>query len=148
MQDLDIFVFLQRLGRLGKKHFLWTFDGKKTRKLQQIWNRDKLRESNIKPKCIFSFLLTGTTWYYHTIYLVFIYFASFTKYKDDIFEGISIFHVQGSKFGKKNYKFGRKSKKKLNSTEFMEFVFSKSALTSQDYKLNRLFSMLDNLAFS
>ena len=36
-------------------------------------------------------------------------------------------HVQKSKFGGKIYKFGGKYFKKLNSTEFMEFVFSKSA---------------------
>ena len=74
----------------------------------------------------FFFLLTGATCYHHTIYLVFTYFALFTDYEDDIFEDISSLHVQGSKFGGKIYKFGGKSKKKLNSTEFMEFVFSKS----------------------
>ena len=52
---------------------------------------------------------------------VFIYFALFTDYEDDIFDVISNLHVQGSKFG-------RTSKMKLNSTEFMEFVFSKSVL--------------------
>ena len=36
-------------------------------------------------------------------------------------------HVQGSKFGGKFYKFVRKPFKKLNSVDFMEFVFSKSA---------------------
>ena len=35
-------------------------------------------------------------------------------------------HVQESKFGRKINKFGGKSFKKLNSTEFMEFVFTKS----------------------
>ena len=72
--------------------------------------------------------MTCATWYYHTIYLVFTYFASFTDYEDDIFEGISNLHVQGPKFGGKIYKFCGKFKKKLNSTEFMEFVFSKSEL--------------------
>ena len=43
------------------------------------------------------------------------------------FKGISNCHIQGSKFGGKFYKFGGKSVKKLNSAEFMEFVFSKSA---------------------
>ena len=33
--------------------------------------------------------------------LVFTYFASFTDYEDDIFEVISNWHVQGSKFGDK-----------------------------------------------
>ena len=35
----------------------------------------------------------------------------------------SSFYIQGSKFGGKINKFGRKSKTKLRSTEFMEFVF-------------------------
>ena len=55
------------------------------------------------------------------------YFASFTGYEDDIFEVISNLHVQKSKFEGKIYKFGGKSQKKLNSAEFMEFVFSRSA---------------------
>ena len=58
--------------------------------------------------------------------LVFTYFASFTNYKDDIFEVISNFPLQESKFGGTIYKFGGKSKNKLNSAEFMKFVFSKS----------------------
>ena len=37
------------------------------------------------------------------------------------------------KLANKIYQFGRKSKKKLNSTEFMEFIFSKSGLS----RLNR-----------
>ena len=60
-------------------------------------------------KAFFFFLLTGATWYYHTIYLVFTYFASFTDYEDDIFEVISNLHVQRPKFGGKIYKFGGKS---------------------------------------
>ena len=36
------------------------------------------------------------------------------------------------KFGGKMYKFGVKSKRKLNSKEFMEFVFSKSGQTVDD----------------
>ena len=75
----------------------------------------------------FFFLLTCDTWYYHSIYLVFTYFESFTDHEDDIFEVISNFHIQGSKFGGKITKFGRNSFKKLHSTEFMEFVFSKSS---------------------
>ena len=43
----------------------------------------------------------GSTWYYYDIYIVFTYFASFTGYEDDIFEGISDLHVQGSQFGGK-----------------------------------------------
>ena len=40
---------------------------------------------------------------------------------------ISYLHVQGSKVGGKMDQIGGKSKKKkLNSAEFMEFVFSKS----------------------
>ena len=38
------------------------------------------------------------------------------------------FHVQRFKFGGKINKFGGKSKKKLNSVEFVELVFSKSVM--------------------
>ena len=70
--------------------------------------------------------MTGATGYYYAIYIVFTYFASFTSYEDEILEVISNLYVLESKFGGKNYKFGGKSFKKLNSAEFMEFVFSKS----------------------
>ena len=80
------------------------------------------------PHAFLFFLLTGATWYYHAIYIVFTYFASFTGYEDDIFEVISNLHVQGSKFGRKFDKFGGKPFKKLNSAEFMELVFSKSGV--------------------
>ena len=59
--------------------------------------------------------------------MVFTYFASFTGYEEYICEVISNFHVEGSKFGAKFDKFSGKSFKLLNSAEFMEFVFSKSA---------------------
>ena len=36
------------------------------------------------PHAFLFFLLTGATWYYHAIYIVFTYFASFTGYADDI----------------------------------------------------------------
>ena len=55
----------------------------------------------------FFFPLTGATWYYHTIYLVFTYFASFT---DHIYEVISNLHVQEFKFGGKINKFGGEKK--------------------------------------
>ena len=48
-------------------------------------------------------LLTGATWYYHAIYIVFTYFASFTGYKYDIFEVIFNLSVQWSKFGGKSF---------------------------------------------
>ena len=60
---------------------------------------------------IFFFLLTGATRYYHTVYIVFTYFGSFTGYEDDIFEVISNLHVHGSKFVGKFDKFGGKSLK-------------------------------------
>ena len=47
------------------------------------------------------FLLTGATWYYQAIYIVFTYFASFKGYEDDIFEGISSLHFKWLKFGGK-----------------------------------------------
>ena len=78
-----------------------TFDGKKR------VNNDKFE---IATNCVnhifnlnasFFFLLTGASWYYHTIYSVFTYFASFTDYEDDIFEFISNLHVQDFKFVRK-----------------------------------------------
>ena len=63
----------------------------------------------------------------HDITVLFTYFTSFTGYEDEIFEVISNLHVQGSKLGGNIDKFGGKSKNRLNSAEFMEFVFSKSA---------------------
>ena len=74
-------------------------------KLQQIWNCNKLYRSNILPKCIL-FLP------YHTICLEITYFASFTDYKDDVFEVISNWHLYESKFDRKINKFGGKSLKK------------------------------------
>ena len=56
--------------------------------------------------CIIFLLLTGATWYYHAIYIVFTYIAAFTSYEDNILEVISNLHVQGSKFGGKFDKFG------------------------------------------
>ena len=63
--------------------------------------------------------------YLHSIYI----FASFIGYENYIFEVFSILHIQESKFGRNMYKFGEKSFKKLNSAEFMEFVFSMSVHT-------------------
>ena len=76
----------------------------------------------------FFLFLTVAIWYYHAIFIVLKYYASFTGYKDDIFEVIVNLHVQESKFYWNIYKFGGKSLKKFNSAEFMEFVFSKSVL--------------------
>ena len=59
----------------------------------------------------FSFL-KGALCFYHAIYIVLKYFASFTDHEDDIVEVISNLHVQEFKFGKNIYKFGGKSIKK------------------------------------
>ena len=58
------------------------------------------------PHGLFFFLLTGATWYYHAIYIVFTCTVSLTGYEDDIFEVISNLPVQGSKFGENFDKFG------------------------------------------
>ena len=67
----------------------------------------KLRQNSVNQiytlNAFFFFLLTGATWYYHTIYLVFTYFALFTYYEDDIFLLIFNLHVHGSKFGRKSF---------------------------------------------
>ena len=77
------------------------------------------------PHAFIFFLLTGASRYYQAFYIVFAYFASFTGYEDDIFEVISNFQVQGSKFGKKLTNLAENLFKNL-TPEFMEFVFSKS----------------------
>ena len=65
--------------------------------------------------------------YYHTIYLVFLYFASFTDYEDEIFEVISNLHIQESKFGRQINKFGGKSlKKSWTPQNSWSLFFSKS----------------------
>ena len=71
------------------------------------------------PNALFFSLLRGATWYYNAFYILFTYFASFIGYEDVIIEVISNFHFQGVIFGQKSFK-------KLNSAEFMDFVFSKS----------------------
>ena len=58
-----------------------------------------------------NWILICATWYYHAIYIVFTYVASFTGYENDTFEVISNLHVQGSKFSRKSDKFGGKSVK-------------------------------------
>ena len=120
--------------RLGKNHF---FVNSEILGLQ-IWrkknpvNYDKLElwqnsvNQIFNPHAFLFFLLTGATWYYHAIYLVFTYVLSFTGCEYDIFEVISNLHRQGYNFGGKFDKFSGKPFRKLNSAEFMEFIFSKS----------------------
>ena len=114
-----------------KKHFLVNSETMRVK----IWRKTRVNYNKLKiatkqhkknsPKSIFS-LFWGATWYYDTIYIQFTCFGSFIGYEDGILEVISNLHVQGAKFGWKKDKFGGKSIKKLNSAEFMEFVFSKS----------------------
>ena len=59
----------------------------------------------------FFFLLTGATWYYLTIYIVFTYFASYTGCEDDIFEVISNLNIQGSTFSQKKWQHFAENKK-------------------------------------
>ena len=65
----------------------------------------KLRQNSVNQKfnpCEFFFsLLTGATWYYHAIYIVLTYFASFTSYEVNILDIFSNLRVQGPKFGGK-----------------------------------------------
>ena len=112
------------------KFWRCTFDRKKRVNYDKFEIATNCVNQKFKLNAFFVFILTGPTWYYTTIYLVITYFASFTDYLDDIFEVISNLHVHGNKFGVKINKFGGKSilKKYLKkySTEFMEFVFSRS----------------------
>ena len=128
------FIFIIRPD-LEKNSFLWTLKIWEYRfggKIAKITTNLKLRQNSVNQifnlNALFIFLLTSATQYYHTIYLVFTYFALLTDYEDDIFECISNLHVQGSKFGGKINKVGGKSFFfKLSSAEFMEFVFFNSA---------------------
>ena len=69
------------------------------------------------------FLFTGATWYYHTICLVITYFASFTDYEDDIFQVISNWHVQRSKFGQKIKNLAANLKKKWTPQSLWSLFF-------------------------
>ena len=72
-------------------------------------SRQNIVNQIFNPCAFFVFFLTGAIWYYHAIYIVLTYFASFTGYKDDIFEVISYLHVPGSKLGGKFDEFDKKS---------------------------------------
>ena len=61
------------------------------------------------PNTFVFFFLTGALWYYHAIYIVNKYFASFTGYENDMFEAISNLHVQEFKFGRNIYAFEERS---------------------------------------
>ena len=119
---------------LEKNIFLWTlkfweyrFGGKN----MYITTNSKLRQNSVNqifyPNAFFFFLLTGAIWYYHAIYIVFTYFASYAGYEDDIFEVISNLHVQESKFGGKIYKFGGNLKKSWAPQSSWSSFFSRSA---------------------
>ena len=104
--------------------------------IQLVLLGGKLRQiKTVLIKCLtqmhFFSLLRGAKWYYNAIYILIKYFASFIGYEDDICEVIFNLHMQGANFGgkkRRRKKFGGKSFVKLNSVEFMEFLFSKSVL--------------------
>ena len=86
----------------------------------------KQREQIFNQNAFFFFLLTGD----NDITML---YTSFTGYEVHIFEVISYLPDQGSTIGGKMDQFGGKSKKMLNSAEFMEFVFSKSACNNLNH---------------
>ena len=137
--DNNLFLPVKPLIRPEKNNVLLTlkfekstFSGKKNLKYDKFEFATNCVNQIFNLIASFFFLLTGVAWYYYTIYLVFTYLALFLEYEDNIFEIISNLHIQGSKFGGKINKFGGKSKTKLNSPEFMGFVFSGSALGMQN----------------
>ena len=98
--------------RLEDKFFFgefwkYRYGGKKCVNYEKFKSWQNSVNQIFNPHALFFFLLTGATWYYHAIYIVITYSASFTGYEDDIFEIISNMHVQVSKFGGKFDKFGR-----------------------------------------
>ena len=105
--------------RLGKKPFFCELQnfgithlaGKKCVKYNKYEIATNCVNQIFYLNAFFFFLLTGATWYYHTIYLVFTYFTSFTDYDDDIFEVISNLQLQGSKLTEKFTNLEEKKKK-------------------------------------
>ena len=89
---------------------------------RHIWQK-KTRKFEIATNCVnqifnlkalYFFLLTGATYYYHTVYLVSIYFASFIDYKITFLKVFQIGTFKDPNLaGKKNNKFGGKSFKKI-----------------------------------
>ena len=81
----------------------------------------KLRQNSVILifilNAFFLFLLTE---------LEYTYFALFTDYEDDCLKVFLICMFKNPNLAEKINKFGRKSFLKLNSTKFMELVFSKS----------------------
>ena len=102
-----LFKTIQHIFRLEKSIFWWALNFGNTHLLKktQNYHQFKIAKNSVNqifnPHAFFFFLLTGSTWYYHAIYIVLKCFASFTGYEDDIFEGISNFNIQGCKFGGK-----------------------------------------------
>ena len=77
--------------------------GEKRVNLNKFDTKQNSKNQIFNPHAFFFFLLTGALWYYHAIYIVFTYFASFLGYEDDILKVISNLHVQGSKFGERKW---------------------------------------------
>ena len=94
------------------------------------------------PNAFFFFLLTGTPWYYHAIYIVFTFFASFTDHEDDIFEVIFNLHVPGSNFGRKIDKIGRKSKNWIELGGFHWVLFFQDRLSQTWHRMTSVGTIL------
>ena len=73
------------------------------------------------PNAFFFFFLTEALCYHHAIYTLLLHHLQAMKMRF-----LKLFLIQKSKFGGNVYKFCGKSKKNLNSAEFMGFVFSMS----------------------
>ena len=63
-----------------------------------------LRKSIIYTNAFLFSLLTGAAWYYHAIYIVLSFLATFTGYEDYILKGNSNLCVQIHKFGRNDPK--------------------------------------------
>ena len=63
----------------------------------------------------------------HDTIMLLTYLASFTGYGDDYFKVISNLHVQSLKFEGIFWQIWQKIFLKINSMEFVEFVYSESA---------------------
>ena len=81
--DLDFFFFWTL------KFLEYWFGGKSALTMTNLKMQQDSVNQIFNPNAFFFFFLTGATWYYHGIYIVFTYFASVTGYEDDILEAMS-----------------------------------------------------------
>ena len=81
----------------------------------------------------FFFLLTGATWYYHAVYIVVTYFASFTGFEDNILEVISYLQVLEPKIGGNITSFADNLTPRISWSSFCPSLFRGRVECSEVY---------------